>query len=265
MTPKAPTAAESGAGDLAAEKTVDVAFERSPESYRVRIRMTGANAGIRELADPNAHCSSLAQAAALTIALLLDPDATLPAPAISEAPVEPEPAKTDDSRWSVGAEAGGGLAAGILRPAAPFGYLQASVSPRPSFALGIAGLIVPTQSLPLERGTIDVGLLAAQLRACAYPFARAIRIGGCAGIVGGVVSAAGRGYPLEGQADRLLLGATFEIVGAGRIVGRLGWAARLGGFAPFPRQTFGIEGAGVAYEAPPVGGLVSLGATFTFR
>jgi hypothetical protein len=265
MTPKAPAPATT---DEEKADAVGVSFDRAQGGYRVQIQTRGANAGSRELADDNTTCSSLAQATALTIALILDPNATPPpAPAPPPPPPPREEAKREEpgTPWGVVGVVGGGIGAGIVRSIVPFVEVALSLRPRSWLAVSLGGVLVPTQSLPLTPGTVDVALTGGRAELCVIPMAGRVRLGACGGSLVGVLSAAGRGYPTEVTAHRPLVGGTLGLVGEGEVVGPLGWVAHLDGFAPIHRESFGISRAGVAYEEPSVGGFVSIGASMKFR
>jgi hypothetical protein len=262
MTPKAPAPA---AADDDAPDRVTISFDRGREGYRVRIEMRGENAGSRELTDPNTACSSLAQATALTIALILDPNATPPPSPPPPAPSEPKPREEAGPPWALAAFVSGGAALGIVRPAAPFAMLGLTASPSPFFSLNVSGVLVPSQSLSLPPGSVDVSLTGGAAQLCVLPLGSHVRLGACAGAAVAVLSASGWGYTSESSARRPLVGALFGLLAEGSLVGPAGWMAHVDGFAPIHRESFGIAGAGVAYEEPPIGGLASIGASVKFR
>ena len=169
------------------------------------------------------------------------------------------------SRWSLAIDAGGGAAIGIVRAIAPALFAAFELRPIPIFSVEIGGLFVPTQSLGLERGSIDVWLLAGAADACLWPYAETIRIGGCAGLAAGAIRGQGRGFPVASGASRPWLAATGTAAASGPIAGPLGWTARAGLVVPTHRESFGIEGVGVAYTAPAAGGTVAAGLTMTIR
>lgn len=260
MTPKAPV--PSGSEDNGAFR---VLFERQQGGYSARIVVSGEHAGTRELSDPGERCSALADATALTIALILDPDATAPPPEpVREAPpppiVEPPP-----RRWGIVVDAGGGIVVGLVRDVAPVFEVGVSVAPIKILSVDAAALFVPTQRLPLDRGSVDVTLVGGRLAGCLAPFDASVRVAACAGMSAGALFAAGVGYPTERSAQRSLFAGDFAVVAGGPIVGVLGWSARAGLMVPLHRQLFGIEGAGVAYESLPVAVMGTLAPTITIR
>lgn len=278
LTSKAPEPADVAP---AGAERFDVEFSRGATRYRVVVRTRGSRAGVRTLDDPGATCASLAEATALTIAVIVDPEgvklaepatppeaaqAPLPPVAETQAPppaaVPPPPAAF---RWAIGVEARVGAAIAILREVAPTGTLAVELRPSSIVSVEVGALFIPSQSLALERGSVDVWLLAGAANACVWPYAEAARVGACIGLAAGTVRADGRGYPTESGASRPWLAANAALAAGGPIAWRVGWTGRAGVVVPTRRESFGIEGAGVAYEAPSVGGLVAAGLTMSIR
>ena len=280
LTPKGPEPSDVAPPDA---DRFDVEFSRTAARYRVVVRARGSHAGVRALEDAGATCASLAEATALTIAVIVDPEGVklaeppadnppeppvkpAPPPATPEAPpplVVAQPARS--TPWSLAVAAGGGAAIGILREAAPIAFVSFEVRPLPFFTVDVGGAFVPTQRLALERGNIDVWLLSGTANGCVWPYAETIRVGGCAGIAAGSIRGEGRGYPVQSGASRPWVAGTASAAANGPLVGLLGWGARAGIVVPTHRESFGIDGVGVAYEAPPAGAIVVVGATMTIR
>src|SRR5262245_51916025 len=63
----------AAAGDAARDTWVQVEFVRSITGYRAVISARGQRQGTRALDDVGPECSSLAEAVAVTLAILLDP------------------------------------------------------------------------------------------------------------------------------------------------------------------------------------------------
>lgn len=259
MTPKAPV--PSGSEESGAFR---VFFDRQQGGYSARIVVSGEHAGTRELSDPGERCSTLADATALTIALILDPDATPPAPE----PVRelPPPSVEPASRpWGFIIDAGGGIVVGLVRDVAPVFQVGVSALPVKMLSIDAAALFVPTQSLPFDRGSVDVTFVGGRLAGCLAPLDASVRVAACAGMSAGGLFAAGVGYPTESSALRSLFAADFAINARGPIIGGLGWSARAGLMVPLHRQLFGIEGAGVSYESLPVAVVATIAPTITIR
>lgn len=283
LTNKGPEPADAA---TVATDRFDVEFSRATHRYRVVVRTRGARTGVRTLDDAGATCASLAEATALTIAVIVDPEgvklpepveaaappftepaAVSPPPADASPPATAAPAGSDStsSRWSLAIETRGGAALGVVREMAPVALVDVAVRPSRLFSFDAGALFIPTQSLALERGTIDVWLLAATANACVWPYAERVRVGGCLGVAAGSIRGEGRGFPVSSAASRAWLAATGAAKATGPIVGPLGWSAQAGLVVPSHRESFGIEGAGVAYQSPSVAGILAVGLTLTIR
>ena len=279
LTPKGPEPTDVAQPD---GDRFDVEFSRTGARYRVTIRARGTHAGIRTLDDPGASCGSLAEATALTIAVIVDPEGVKLAEPAAEKPPEPPkpappppppealpptaaPAPSPPSRWSLAVASGGGAAIGVVRQAAPLAFVTFELRPLALFSFEVGGAFVPTQSLALERGSIDVWLLAGAVSGCVWPYAERIRFGGCVGVTAGSIHGEGRGFPVQSGASRPWLAGTASAAANGPIYGILGWAARAGLVVPTHRESFAIDGVGVAYQAPSAGSILTLGLTVTIR
>jgi len=150
----------------------------------------------------------------------------------------------------------------IVRTAAPVVGLGVLLELPPRWALGLDAAFIPTQTLPLGPGTVDVDLLSVAPTTCVRVLGarRAIRLAACASFAFGLVRARGHGFTHEASATRPWLAAGAGLVGMGPLVGSLGWTARVAAFVPTNEESFAIEGIdGVAYAPPRVGGIGSLG------
>jgi hypothetical protein len=124
---------------------IEAMVTRQADTYAVSIAMRGPDGkliGNRSLTSQSADCGSIATAAALTIAILIDPDAMLrsaaaPPPRLetahAPAPVPPE-ATPAGSRGRVGAFAAGGW--GVLPGLAPGVGLAATIDVAERLAVG---------------------------------------------------------------------------------------------------------------------------------
>ena len=277
LSPKAPTP-----DVVATPDGFEVEFSRAAGRYRAIVRSRGARAGVRTLEDAGATCQTLAEATALTIAVIVDPDGvtlgeppekkpveqsaeTGAPPPAPPPPVEGPPPIRSAGSWSLAAQAGGGVSLGVVRGVAPLATVSLELRPSAHLSFEVGGAFVPTQGLALGPGSIDVWLLTGAASACVWPYARAVRLGACASVIAGAVHGEGRGYPTQSGASRPWLAGALSIGANGPIHGVMGWFGRAGVVVPTHRESFGIDGVGVAYEAPSAGGLLAAGLTFTIR
>jgi hypothetical protein len=114
---------------------------------------------------------------------------------------------------------------------------------------------------------VDVSLVAAQAVACLFPLgdARSWRAGACLAPTLGAARAAGHGYSADAAATSAWLAAAGALVGAGPIVGPLGWRARLGGAIPLHPRAFGVDNVGTAYGPPAIAAFGDLGLSVSIR
>jgi hypothetical protein len=241
---------------------IDLRFARRHGTYEASLRLRGPKEGERSLSDPGSTCAALAEAAEVTIALLLDRDLTpdpVPAPGSrTETDREPEPPPRQPSSV-VGVRAGTGPA---------FGFVG-SPSLATSAALGLelyrhwlfeaGGLYVFPRSSELGHGTVRVSLTAGFARACGMLFdAGTARAGLCLQPSAGQLRGEGAGYAVS-ESARLF----WMAIGAGAGV----WAdlggslsGSLSALAAFPlrRQTFSVQNVGTLADSEAVGVLVEL-------
>lgn len=263
-------------GQQATSATVayHVTFSHRGGVFRASIRV-GSAPGARVLRDRGATCASLEQATALTLALLLDSDASelsleepeeAPPPAVPAAPVTPAaeaPAAEDPvpSRSQVNfmLAAGGAGLSGVLSPIAPAvtGELGIGVG---RFRAHVGALWVPEQTLDLAPGTVSENLLSGVARMCLAPWqGRQLRLDLCSGVYVGLLQVQANGYTRDGEASKAWLAIPLELsllTTASPMGVELGASALL----PLRRNDFSIDNLGVAYESWPVGLLVSMRA-----
>jgi hypothetical protein len=263
-------------GQQATSATVayHVTFSHRGGVYRASIHV-GSAQGARVLRDRGATCASLEQATALTLALLLDSDASeLPLEEPEEAPPPAAPlpsVRTRDethtaedappSRADVNfmLAAGGAGLSGVLSPLAPavVGELGIGVG---RFRAHVGALWVPQQTLDLAPGTVNETLLSGVARMCLAPWqGPRLRLDLCSGVYVGLLQVQANGYTRNDEASKAWLALPLELAlltTASPIGVEIGASALL----PLRRNDFSIDNLGVAYESWPVGLLVSLRA-----
>lgn len=234
--------------------------ERSSGSlYRAEI-VDQTAARTRELEDVGPTCAPLGRAVALALATMwgteqekpvaLSPPPALPPPPPSPHAIEVPPA----TRWLL--SAGGGVAIGLVRAAAPAVIADSSFEYRHlSWALG--GLWIPLQNLELGPGAVDVQLLAASVRGCAS-FFEPTRLSLCARVLAGELLARSSGYDSDGQQSRPWVAVGLEAMIQGHLLHHLRYRAAACALAPLRDQAFSIQNVGSAYSPPPIGALLTL-------
>jgi hypothetical protein len=254
-----------------------------PFAYRVRFSQrngvfradieVGAGGAARVLRDRRATCASLEQATALTLALLLDSDASeLPPEKVEPTPVEPRAAELPsahdhpapapargNSAAHLALSLGGGALFGVVQPVALTVQADLGIGVN-RFRTGIGVLWMPTQTRDFGPGRLRETLLSGVARTCLTATRSAqLRFDLCSGIYAGLLHVQARGYTRDGSADKAWLavpiGATLTTTSSPVGV-ELGASALL----PLRRNDFSIDNLGVAYESWRVGTLLSLRA-----
>ncbi|WP_437302724.1 hypothetical protein [Sorangium sp. So ce388] len=273
--------APASAGGAAPE--YEVHFLRTESTYTAILQAGGR---ARQLSsEPGAACDELVGALALTIAILLDSEATpatTPAPVapapVAPAPVLPAPAPPPPSRpapgWDVSAELGAAETVGVLDPLRPAVMGELSLRRR-AWSAGLGAVWLPRQEIDVLPGAASIGLVAAAARGCATITGEldGFRLSACAASLLGAVHGAGKGFAPDREASAPWFAVGGSAIAEGPLFGTraLGWSARATLLVPVSRARFTVDrrsgseaGAPVTTEAvldpSPVGLLVGLGA-----
>jgi hypothetical protein len=254
----------------AAESSYFVQFARLGRVYSAVLRSGTDGSSLRNLESPAADCAALAQATAVTLALLFDADAarvqTAPVPAapLPAAPPEPPPpaAATPEPppppRSKLGVSIGAGLAEGVLRPWAP-ALLGEVAFVHADLRLGLGAWWIPLQDSKLGPGTIALGLVAASTRVCYAAFRRPwLQVEGCSGFALGSISAAASGFMDRAQDKHRLFAALPLELAFGQASPHASWQLSAALLLPFRRNQFSIDGLGRVYDTPALAALLSL-------
>ncbi|HKP61750.1 MAG TPA: hypothetical protein VJV78_33700 [Polyangiales bacterium] len=241
-----------------------VEFAHEGGAYSAQVRAD--RSGTRSLESAAADCSALAQATAVTLALLFDADAARPAePVASEPvasqPVAPPPPAAEPVRAAgvqLGAALGGGVAAGVVRPwaAGLLGELGLRID---AWRFGAGVVWLPAGQVELAPGVTELALIAGSVRAC-YAVVRRpwLRVESCSGVVLGSVSAVASGYTSElPQTHQLYAALPLELT-VGQSTQRVGWELSACLLVPYRRNQFEIEGLGLVYDTPAAAWLLSM-------
>lgn len=273
----------------------DIQIFRDDEGYAAILQAGGLT---RQLSDPGATCAELAEALALTLAILLDTEAAppppppLPSPPPSPsplpspspqpsplpqpqpqpiAPLPPPPPRPPRVRgpkaWDLNFELGAAQTAGILTPFSWALSAEGSVRLR-SGSFGVGAIWMPTRTIDAPPGEVDVSLVAGTLRACAAILGKLTgpRLSLCAAPIMGSIQGAGRGYSPDRESNALWFALGAAALAEGPLVGSLGWSARANLLVPVVSEEFTVdrrEGASVtsvtALDPWPVAFLIGAG------
>ncbi|WP_437661558.1 hypothetical protein [Sorangium sp. So ce1182] len=271
--------APASAGGAAPE--YEVHFLRTGATYTAVLQAGGR---ARQLSsEPGAACDELVGALALTIAILLDSEAT---PATASAPVErapaalapaapaPPPPPLPARGWDVSAELGAAGTVGVLDPLRPAVMGELSLRRR-AWSAGLGAVWLPRQEIDVTPGAASIGLVAAAARGCATITGEldGFRLSACAASLLGAVHGAGKGFAPDREASAPWFAVGGSAIAEGPLFGTraLGWSARATLLVPVSRARFTVDrrsgseaGAPVTTDAvldpSPVGLLVGLGA-----
>jgi len=245
-----------------------VTFTREPSSLRAEIVREDTSSH-RVLTDAAADCGALAQATAVTLALLFDaqsaaPPAPQPTPAVHEpvpvqVPVHAPARPSDRLRSSLAL--GPGALLGVTRPVTPAFLIELDL--RSTFLRAtLAAVYAPPLSRDFAAGEVRESLAGGALHACVAPLREprsvpAWRIDLCAGALLGALHASATGFDDNGASTRFWSALAID-ARVSRTPSPLGAELALSLLIPVRRQDFRIDNAGVAYASSPVALLVTL-------
>jgi hypothetical protein len=237
---------------------IEAVVARPADAFQVTIAMRGLDGrliGNRTLASAAPDCTPIATAAALTIAILIDPEALarVPAPAppppppASAPPPVPAPAAGVTGRVTAAAAGGWGL---LPRAAVGVG-LGATVDVAPHVAVGVTAAFFPERRTAAPDDGFGFGLTAGSLVGCWVPLGAGgarWRFELCAGGEVGVLHAVVYEDAPTGPGQRWYVGATELTRVVVQLSGALVAEVALDATQPFPRRAFFVEGRPVGMD-----------------
>jgi hypothetical protein len=263
-----------GHAGASSSASYSVSFSHTADTYTAVIRSGPNGESQRVLEGHGAACAALAQATAVTLALLFDsgpegapppkpeppppppPPPKTPDPLSEPVPVEePRRAARIDSTVSLGAA---GLV-GVLRPVSPavIGELGLHVA---RFRVGLGALWSPMQSFTLDPGAVHESLLAGTARTCfALTHSDGLSFDLCSGLFVGVMTAQADGFTRNDRRVRPWLAVPLELSLA-QLSGPVGWELSGAALGSLVHHDFEVDNIGVVYRSPRVGAMLSLRA-----
>lgn len=261
------------------ERFIEVVLARDgagPWTAQVRVRdPAGALLGARELSSDAATCGPLSDVVALTVALLIDPDATaVPAPPIPPPPappVCPPPPPRVVVRRGRGVPLSVSIHAVVASGAIPGVAVGASLRTELTVARGwrvrLGATWLPASAVDLRGARFALGATTARAGLCRQLLGgEVVAVDACADLAAGALHVSVDGAAAQRTGDFAWLSAQ---AGA-----RLRWRptpallidADAAAVVPFLRHAFGVTGApDAAYESPPVGFAAGLGVGVVLR
>jgi hypothetical protein len=234
-------------------------FTRQGGAYEATLQMSGVREGERVLRDTGASCDALADAVAVTTALLLDASTREPEAAERAASQVP-PSWLERWRLSGRFGAGTGLSGGPTFVAGA--GLEVSLDKMTSIALGATW--VGSHAHALGAGAVEVRLWYIELGGFRSLTGETFRFGPTAQVMGGALSGAGEGYPLSSSASLAWFAAGAGLRGELAAGPNLRLAARALAVMPARKQSFSIGYVGTAYEATPLAGVAEFVVSVKF-
>jgi hypothetical protein len=257
---------------------IQVELTRAFGGYRAVISAQGRRQGTRTIDDVGPGCSSLADAVAITLVMLLDPELEraveqppLPAPAepaiFSRSRGERQkPVELPQQRPSsliAGAEVAAGLSFAVLDGSAPFAEGGARLQLGRWVSFGAGGGFVFSDRARFGGGSVDLELGYVYLRGCGSFFSSLrARMELCLQPMLGSLRGAGN-YAKPGTGSALWFAAAAVAEIYGPFTSSAFWSLRVLALAPLTiGQGFSVIEAGerkTAFEVPAAGGMLSVG------
>ena len=242
--------------------TYRVSFVRKEDGFTAIISTGPTGANVRTLENAGTTCTMLGNATALTLALLFDSDVRekkkRETPAVTAAPITILPPPPPPPRYRIDATlalSALGLV-GVLRPASLGGAAEAGIAGR-RWRMSLGAIWALPQSIDFGPGTVREELLSGVARTCFAPVRQGwLRIDVCSGAVVGLVTAEAVGFTSNERHTRPWVAVPVELA-VGGWSSPVAWEIAAGALFALRRQDFSIEGLGIAYKSPPVGGMLS--------
>ena len=264
--------------------SLDVQIYRSEAGYTAIVQ-TGEKT--RQITDNGATCRGLADAMAITLAILLDTEVPLPPPEPAPPPAPPttipftprlppmplvgdEPTPTEPAKaapfplpprtFRIVAGAGATAATGLLTRLALGGTGHVGLGIGRVFSVEAGFLVLPTQTVPYAgkvKGaaasatpTIDLQLTSALFRLCAT--ARLVtedtRAGLCAGALVGTIRGEGHGFVTNQSATDPWIAGNLGAIVEQQLFWRLSLVTRASVYIPILRRSFTVDDVDTASD-----------------
>lgn len=247
-------AAAHAASGKPADVSLRVRFIVDGRGYLAFVEASGRREGTRRLDDAGATCAGVAEAVALTTALLLDDDAARQEAsptknATRPAAAEPPPRARQESRskrgTSLGVEAGALLGTLLADPLGAGVYAEGRAALGRTFTVGGGGLWLPDRVFRgVEPGQVVFRLFAGTLAACWTPLRLGadIELGVCARPALGALLIESSGYRQTNRnTGRFWAAAGASADVSGPLLGGVRWTGRVGGFLPLRGERLVVD------------------------
>jgi hypothetical protein len=245
-------------------RRIAVSFERAGRGYAATVRISGPNAGTRELANDGPGCGALASAVGVLLVVLLDSNDDAPAGTTPPAQTAGSPAPAPATARPISADVafGGGVAEGLVGGWSPALGLGGTLAYQ-RWAARLGGVWLPSKTSDYGPGRVEIGLAVARLALCAPSFGDRARwtLALCVQQQVGWMRGRGIAYDDNRVADRLWLAAGLSIVAGGPLGRSVGWELEAGAVRVLRDTRFVIGGVGTAFESDPFAFMTTLAFT----
>jgi hypothetical protein len=246
-----------------------VSLSRKGDTFRATIQRWQEGervAAERVLADRSATCAPLAEAVAVTLAILAEDFAREqarapeppppPPPEIVTAEAAPAPAPAPAPPPPPAIRLWGGVGAGgfgaFISPLAPAFALGATLDSR-SLRQGLRGSFTLPQRFELGPGRVVVQAWLITMLSCVRLARGTAGLALCAAFDAGQLSGTSEGFADTSPGMRSYEALGLELQPSWNFAERGRISAVLGGLLPFTRESFSVTGLGAAYVPPAVG------------
>lgn len=246
----------SHAGDAGQSGSFVLTLSRAADGWHAVIqRLDGEAAAERVLVDRSSACRPLAEATAVTLAILADsstkPAAPPPTPAKPTPPPPPRIEALPPRPLKVWVGAGGGAAVSFISPVAPVLGFSVGVDSQ-HLRHTLRAMLTTEQKFTLDPGHVFVQAWLLTALSCVHT--ADARVGGalCAALDASMLRASADGFDAGRPSSRAYGAAGVELQLGYSPLERYRISAAAGALATFTRESFSVAGLGVAYVPPQI-------------
>lgn len=240
-----------------------VSLSRKGDTFRATIQRWQDGERIaaeRVLADRSTSCAPIAEAVAVTLAILAEDFAREqarapeppPAPKVVSPPAQPAPVPPPPSSIRLWVGAGAGAYGAFISPAAPAFALGIALDSR-SLRQGLRGSFTMPQRFELGPGRVVVQAWLITMLSCVRLARGTAGLALCAAFDAGQLRGTSEGFTDTSPGMRSYEALGLELQPSWNFAERGRISAVLGGLLPFTRESFSVTGLGAAYVPPAVG------------
>jgi hypothetical protein len=263
-----------------ARTRLHVEITRGLDGFRAVIRAHGARPGERSLSDVGPGCENLADALALTLALVVDTsrEGTVVVHPIDQDLDEARDRRDRASRAHGEAplfdmppttvHAGVAAAFNAIDGLGALAFVDGELWLGEVFSLGLGGVFVFPERVALGPGSVTASILGGAVRPCATLLGgrAALRFAACAQAMIGALAGEGLGFNEDTHQTSLLWTAVGGgLLAEGPVAGLFRWSARALAYGVPGALRFTVDGIDDDYPLPRAGGFLGGGLAMVFE